>query len=105
MKLKGIVFISQMVFLYKDPRGEHIFEGPRTGSGGPTLERKQSSAAILDLLSSDQQKVEWLTVKVQELEKELAFAQVSSFCCTLTQGRHCVLVEDCTVQVGAGTNG
>ena len=78
--LKGIIFpLSQMVFLYKDPKGEHIFDSHRTGKSvsGPSLERKQSSSlAIIELFSSDQQKVEWLTGRVHELEKELALAQV-----------------------------
>ena len=47
-----------------------------TPYSAPAIDRKQSSAAIIELLSSDQQKVEWRTVRVFDLEKELAMAQV-----------------------------
>ena len=63
-----IVIVTQMVFLYKDPKGEHIFEGHNTISA-PALDRKQSSTTIIELLSSDQLKVEWCTARVFELEK------------------------------------
>ena len=67
---------EKMVGLYKDPEGEHIFESP-AGAVTTAFERKQSSAAAIELLGSDQQKVEWLTLRVQELEKELSLTQVS----------------------------
>ena len=47
-----------------------------TPYSAPAIDRKQSSTAIIELLSSDQQKVEWRTARVFEVEKELAMAQV-----------------------------
>ena len=73
-----------MVGLYKDPQGKRIFEDPTeaTLSG---LDKTQTSMAVMELFSSDQQKVEWLMLRVQELEKEASLSQVSRHFDTRTE--------------------